>query len=200
MNSYEYQCAQRCYILLEELLSHLELRAQNDNLRCAVCGSLLYFHKRGSSNLLSSSISPCIPVASTSSCTSYIESPNQKMGMASDHLSPTQSTFVVPIQSSSFGNGSSLVNNGGNQFPIPHVYNSSISLRRTQDLFSDLEGEAIKSNLASQVVVPCNDFCEEDYIFSRDLLIHPIPSYNSSSKPIEEYIQGLSSTSSSSSK
>ena len=118
MNSSEYQCAQRCYILLEELLSHLELRAQNDNLRCAVCGSLLYFHKRGSSNLLSSSISPCIPVASTSSCTSYIESPNQKMGMASDHLSPTQSTFVVPIQSSSFGNGSSLVNNGGNPFPI----------------------------------------------------------------------------------
>ena len=131
----------------------------------------MYFHKRGSSTLLSSlSISPCIPVASTSSSTSYIESPNQKMGMASVHLSPTQSTFGVPIQSSSIGNGcSSGVNNGGNQFPIPHVYNSSISLRRTQDFFSDLEGEAIKSNFGSQVVGPCNYFSEEDYIFSKDL-------------------------------
>ena len=121
--------------------------------------------------------------------------------MASVHLSPTQSPFVVPIQSSSIGSGSSSgVNNEGNQFPIPHVYNSSISLRRTQDLFSsDLEREAIKSNLASQVVVPCNDFCEEDYIFSKDLFTNDdaIPSYNSSSKPIEEYIQGLSSSSSS---
>ena len=61
MNSSEYQCAQGCYIFLEELLSHLELRAENDNLRCALCGSRLYFHKRGSSTLLSSSsISPCI--------------------------------------------------------------------------------------------------------------------------------------------
>jgi hypothetical protein len=35
MNSEEYQCAQGCHIFLEELLSHLELRAQNDILRCA---------------------------------------------------------------------------------------------------------------------------------------------------------------------
>jgi len=29
-------------------------------------------------------------------------------------------------------------------------------------LFSDLEGEAIKSNLANQVVVPCgDDICDE---------------------------------------
>jgi hypothetical protein len=91
------------------------------------------------------------------------------MGMTSVHLSPTQSTFGVPTQSLSISNGcrSSGVNNGGNQFPIPHVYNSSISLRRTQDLFSDLEGEAINnSNFGSQVVVPCNDFSEEDCIFS----------------------------------
>jgi len=73
MNSSEYQCAQGCYIFPEELLSHFELRAQNDNLRCSVCGPLLYFHKRGSSTLLSSSsISPSIPVAATSSA-SYIE-------------------------------------------------------------------------------------------------------------------------------
>ena len=43
-NSAENQCAQGCYILLEELLNHLELRAQNDILRCALCGSRLYFH------------------------------------------------------------------------------------------------------------------------------------------------------------
>ena len=120
------------------------------------------------------------------------------MGMASDHLSPTQSTFVVPIQSSSIGNGSSGVNNGGYQFPIPDVFNSSISRRSTQDLFSDLDGESIKSNLASQVVVPCHGFCEENYIFSKDLFTSDdlIPTYNSSSKPIEDYIQGLSSSSS----
>jgi hypothetical protein len=65
-------------------------------------------------------------------------------------------------------------------------------------LFSDLEGEAIKSIFGSQVVGPCNDFSEEDYIFSKDLFTNddPIPSYNSSSQPIEEYIQGLSSRSS----
>ena len=79
MNS---QCARGCYFFLEELLSHMELRAQNDNLRCgAVCGSLFYFHKRGSSNLLRLSIAPCIPVAATSS-----DYPNQKMVMASDHF------------------------------------------------------------------------------------------------------------------
>ena len=72
---------------------------------------------------------------------------------------------------------------------INFLYNSSISFRSTQDLFSDLEGEAIKSNLASQVIVPCHDICEEDYIFSKDDLFtndDPIPTFNSTSKPIEE--------------
>jgi len=193
MNSSEYQSAQGCYIFLEELLSHLELRAQNDNLRCALCGCRLYFHKRGSNNLLSSSISPCIPVAASSN-TEFINSPNQKMGIASGHFSPTQSTLFVPMQSSSG------VSNGGNHFPVPHVYNSSISFRSTQDLFSDLEGEAIKSNLANQVVVPpCgDDICDENYIFSKDLFTNDdvIPTYNSSSQPIKDYSQGLSSSSS----
>ena len=92
MNSSEYQSAQGCYIFLEELLSHLELRAQNDNLRCALCGSRLYFHKRGSNNLLSSPISPCIPVAASSSI-SYINSPNQKMGTASGRSFFTYSIY-----------------------------------------------------------------------------------------------------------
>ena len=125
MNSSEYQSAQGCYIFLEELLSHLELRAQNDNLRCALCGCRLYFHKRGSNNLLSSSISPCIPVAASSN-TEFINSPNQKIGIASGHFSPTQSTLFVPMQSSSG------VSNGGNYFPVPHVYNSSISFRHRE--------------------------------------------------------------------
>jgi hypothetical protein len=36
MNSSEYQCAQGCYIFLEELFTHMDLRDRNDNLRCAV--------------------------------------------------------------------------------------------------------------------------------------------------------------------
>jgi len=93
------------------------------------------------------------------------------MGIAAGHFSPTQSTFVVPMQSSSG------VRNGGNHFPIPHVYHSSIiSFRSTQDLFSDHEGEAIKSNLANQVGVPCDhdDICDEDYIFSKDLFTNDL--------------------------
>ena len=46
MNSAEYQCAQGCYIFLEELLNHMDLRDRNDNLRCAVCGSVLFSQKR----------------------------------------------------------------------------------------------------------------------------------------------------------
>jgi hypothetical protein len=100
MISAEYQCAQGCPIFLEELLSHLELRAQNDNLRCALCGSRLYFHKRDSSV---PSIPSSNPVSSTrsssSSIISSVDSPNHKLGMVCEKSSPFQSTFIAPMQS-----------------------------------------------------------------------------------------------------
>ena len=53
MKSSDYQkSAQGCYIFLgEELLNHMDLRDSIDNKRCAVCGSLFYFHKRRSNSL-----------------------------------------------------------------------------------------------------------------------------------------------------
>jgi tRNA A37 N6-isopentenylltransferase MiaA len=50
MNSAEYQCAQGCYIFLEELLNHMDLRDRENKVLCAVGGSCFYFHKRGAKN------------------------------------------------------------------------------------------------------------------------------------------------------
>ena len=135
MNSAEYQCAQGCQIFLEELLSHLELRAQNDILRCALCGSRLYFHKRGTSV---PAIPSSNPVSSTrsSSCSiiSSVDSPNHKLGMVCENSPPLQSTFIAPMQSTQLFSPQ-LSSSCIGQFSIPHhVYNNS-----TQGLSLDLD-------------------------------------------------------------
>ncbi len=176
MNSEEYQCAQGCHIFLEELLSHLELRAQNDILRCAFCGSRLYFHKRGSSLPAIPSSNPVSSTrSSSSSIISSVDSPNHKLGMVCEKSSPT---LIAPMQST--------------QLFSPN--------NSTQDLSLDLEVEAVKSNLGlddeSRLRV-----CNEDYIFSQDLFINDeflVSNSNSCSKLVDQGddIRCLSSSSS----
>ena len=179
MKSSDYQSAQTCYIFLEELLNHMDLRDPNDNLRCAVCGSLFYFHKRRPRSLVPSSNPPASATScSTSSTFSNIDdSPNLKLGLACDTAYLSQSTFIAPMQSiqnvspmllsASLGSCSSGVNEG-NKFPFPHVYNSALGIKGTQDLSEDFEVEAVKANLVSDVH-RCSDICDDDYIFSQDL-------------------------------
>ena len=183
MKSSDYQkSAQGCYIFLEELLNHMDLRDSIDNKRCAVCGSLFYFHKRRSNSLSlvpSSNPPPSATSCSTTSSLSNIDdSPNPKLGLACDSAYLPQSNFIAPMQSmqnvspmllsASIG---SCSNNEENKFPIPHVYNSS-SIRiiySTQDLSADFEVEAVKANLVSEVQRR-SDICDDDYnIFSQDL-------------------------------
>ena len=213
INSSEYQCAQGCYIFLEELLYHLELRAQNDNLRCALCGSRLYFHKRGSSLPFIPSSNPVLSTSSSSSIITSMDSPNHKLGMVFEKSSPFQSTFIAPMQSTqqfspqllspSIGvsGGNAGVNNEGYQYSLSHVYNSTVGIAcSTQDLSSDLEVEAVKSNLVlddeSRLRV-----CNEDYIFSQDLFTNDeflVSNSHSCSKLVDQGddIRRLSSSSS----
>ena len=201
INSSEYQCAQVCYIFLEELFTHMDLRDRNDDLRCAVCGSFFYFHKRASSLPSIPSSNRVSTTSSSSSIITSMDSPNHKLGMVCEKSSPFQSTFIAPMQStqqlspqllsSSIGvsGGNARVNNEGYQYSLPHVYNSTVGIPcSTQDLSSDLEVEAVKSNLGlddeSRLRV-----CNEDYIFSQDLFTNDeslVSSSNSCSKLVDQ--------------
>ena len=198
MNSTEYQCAQGCHIFLEELLNHMELRAQNDILRCALCGSRLYFHKRGSSIPAFPSSNPVSSTrSSSSSIISSVDSPNHKLGMmVCEKSPPLQSTFIAPMQSTQVFSPQLLSSSSIGQFSIPHhVYNNS-----TQDLSLDLDVEAVKSNLGLDVQSRLR-VCNEDYIFSQDLFTNDeflVSNSNSCSKLVDQGddIRRLSSTSS----
>jgi hypothetical protein len=187
----------------------MDLRDRNDNLRCAVCGSLFYFHKRASTLPSIPSSNP-VTTSSSSSIITSMDSPNHKLGMVCEKT--FQSTFIAPMQStqqfspqllsSSIGvsGGNAGVNNEGYRYSLPHVYNSTVGIPSTQDLSSDLEVEAVKSNLVlddeSRLRV-----CNEDYIFSQDLFTNDeslVSISNSCSKLVDQGddIRRLSSSSS----
>lgn len=98
MDTEEFRTAQLCYLYLEEIFNHCDLKDSNDNSLCIVCKMKYYYHKRSSSSCNSSTVlfNNSTPTRADHNNLSMSPPMNQKMGMAGG-LSSSVDAGTVPL-------------------------------------------------------------------------------------------------------